>query len=253
MEQRITDYLHQIEIENDIEILLACETGSRAWGFHSPDSDYDVRFIYKHKKDWYLSLSDKKDSIDLMYDDNEIDLSGWDLRKSLMLLNKSNSALIERIYSPIHYISNTEFVDSIRLYTNSTYSRIASIHHYKGMSKTAFSDVRDKEQYSLKKLFYALRSATVCQWILQRDEVPPVKMMDILDGIDISDNIKQRIQPLIEIKSTVDEKYKHSGEDEIISFIHETLDLAESEAKYLPAAKTRLDDLNNFFIDTLNK
>lgn len=253
MEQLIKDYLHQIEIEYDIEILLACETGSRAWGFHSLDSDYDVRFIYKHKKDWYLSLSDQKDSIDLMYDDNEIDLSGWDIRKSLMLLHKSNAALFERIYSPIHYISNKDFVDSIKQHTKITYSRIASFHHYKGMAKTAFADVKDEEQYSIKKLFYALRSAAVCRWIIQRDDVPPVKMNDVVAGIDISDTIKQRIQPLIEIKSQVNETYKHSGESDIIRFIQETLDLSESEAKSLPSVKTKLGELNNFFIETLNK
>ncbi len=253
MEQRIKDYLHQIEIENDIEILLACETGSRAWGFHSPDSDYDVRFIYKHKKDWYLSLSEQKDNIDLMYDDNKIDLSGWDLRKSLMLLYKSNSALFERIYSTIHYMANTEFVDSIKQLSKITYSRIASMYHYRGMANTAFTDIQNQEYYSLKKLFYALRASAVCHWILQREDIPPLRLVDVLEGIDIPDKTKQRIKALIEIKYKVDEKYEHSGENDIIRFIQETLDLAESEARSLPSAKPKLDELNNFFIKTLNK
>ncbi|HAN77121.1 MAG TPA: hypothetical protein DCQ31_04775 [Bacteroidales bacterium] len=81
MEHKINSYLTEIEVANDIEILLACETGSRAWGFPSPDSDYDVRLIYKHKTDWYLSLTEPKDSIELMLDDNLIDISGWELRR----------------------------------------------------------------------------------------------------------------------------------------------------------------------------
>jgi uncharacterized protein len=85
MIEKIKDYLNLIQQKNGVEILLACETGSRAWGFPSPDSDFDVRFIYRHDKDWYLSLNEKKDTIELMFENNEIDLSGWDLKKSLNL------------------------------------------------------------------------------------------------------------------------------------------------------------------------
>ena len=73
MQEKIQQYLQQIETDKDITILLACETGSRAWGIPSPESDYDIRIIYVHKKDWYLSLSEKKDSIDLMFENNNID------------------------------------------------------------------------------------------------------------------------------------------------------------------------------------
>ena len=94
MKEKIQQYLQEIESQKSIKILLACETGSRAWGFPSPDSDYDIRLIYMHDKDWYLSLNEKKDTIELMLEDNNLDISGWDLRKSLRLLWKSNSALL---------------------------------------------------------------------------------------------------------------------------------------------------------------
>ncbi|MBK7223959.1 MAG: nucleotidyltransferase domain-containing protein [Saprospiraceae bacterium] len=110
MNKKILEYLKKIQIEKEIDILLACETGSRAWGFPSPDSDYDVRFIYKHKINWYLSLKQQKDTIEVMYESNEIDLSGWDIKKSLNLLWKSNPPLLERIQSPIIYVSNKEFL-----------------------------------------------------------------------------------------------------------------------------------------------
>ena len=96
MINKIKHYLTKIEQDKDIKILLACETGSRAWGFASPDSDFDIRIIYLHKKDWYLSLNELKDSIDMMFENNDIDITGWDLRKSLKLLRKSNAALLER-------------------------------------------------------------------------------------------------------------------------------------------------------------
>src|SRR5690606_34964598 len=135
MKEKIINYLKQVETEYNIEILLACETGSRAWGFPSPDSDYDVRFIYRHPKDWYLSLNEKKDTIEKMYENNEFDLSGWDLKKSLNLLLKSNAALLERIQSPIVYLSDENFLFELNELTKNTYSKIATMHHYLSMSE----------------------------------------------------------------------------------------------------------------------
>ncbi|WP_317235849.1 nucleotidyltransferase domain-containing protein [Niabella hibiscisoli] len=93
--------LKEIAAIKNIQLLYACETGSRAWGFPSPDSDYDVRFIYRHDTSWYLSLNKHKDSIEIM--DGDLDATGWDLKKSLLLLNRSNVPLIERFQSPIVY------------------------------------------------------------------------------------------------------------------------------------------------------
>ena len=116
MDKKIKKYLKNIEEKFDITILLACETGSRAWGFPSPDSDYDVRLIYKHKRDWYLSLAEEKDTIELMLDNNEIDISGWDIRKTLRLLWKSNPPLLERIQSPIIYTCDVKTYNLINYF-----------------------------------------------------------------------------------------------------------------------------------------
>jgi predicted nucleotidyltransferase len=115
MEVKIKKYLSDLENDKGIKILLACETGSRAWGFPSPDSDFDVRIIYKHDKDWYLSLTEEKDTIEYFLLNNEIDISGWDLRKSLRLLWKSNPPLLERIQSPIIYKVDKEFLIGINI------------------------------------------------------------------------------------------------------------------------------------------
>ncbi len=130
MNQKIKTYLTNLETEYNIKILLACETGSRAWGFPSPDSDYDVRIIYVHKHDWYLSLNEAKDHLNLMMDDDLVDISGWDLRKSLRLLAKSNAPLIERIQSPIVYQQECDFIAQITELAQACYSRISSVHHY---------------------------------------------------------------------------------------------------------------------------
>jgi uncharacterized protein len=97
--ENIRHILNEIAQKKNVKILYACETGSRAWGFPSPDSDFDVRFIYMHERDWYLSLGQRKDTIEYM--ERDLDITGWDLKKSLTLLKKSNAPVIERFQSPI--------------------------------------------------------------------------------------------------------------------------------------------------------
>ncbi len=252
MEQKIIQYLKQIEEEKKIEILLACETGSRAWGFPSPDSDYDVRFIYRHKRDWYLRLNEKKDSIERMYDDNEIDLSGWDLKKSLQLLSKSNAALLERIQSPTVYLSNQQFMSGIRPLAENNYSRIATMYHYLGMCKNMFEAIKDQPEVKLKKLFYALRTAIACKWIMEKETMPPIELMAMMDGLQLESNIKHTIDDLIKLKLTQNEGYKHPAVVALNNYIEHTIIEAEIVAKTLPAAKGKMDELNQFFRNMLN-
>ncbi len=229
MTEKIIQYLDKIEKEKEIKILLACETGSRAWGFPSPDSDFDIRIIYVHKKDWYLSLSEKKDSIELMFENNDIDITGWDLRKSLRLLQKSNPPLLERIQSPILYKSDNAFLAEINELANSQYSRIATIHHYLSMAKKFTEELKEKEDYKLKKFFYALRSATACKWILEREEMPPIEFQKMIDGLNIESNLLKRIGELIELKATINESYLHKGENELTSFIENCINSADEQ------------------------
>jgi predicted nucleotidyltransferase len=251
MNEKILKYLNKIQEEKGVEILLACETGSRAWGFPSPDSDYDVRFIYRHKTDWYLSLNEQKDTIEMMFENNEIDLSGWDLKKSLHLLWKSNPPLLERIQSPIIYIADEGFLNGMKDLANITYSKIASMHHYLNMAKKMFSEVKDYENVKLKKLFYALRTTIACQWIIEKDEMPPIVFQKMLKQLDFENNLKQKISDLIELKSTKSESYIHKQEGELNLFIESTIQQAEQKANALPAAKGQIEDLNQFFRKTL--
>lgn len=251
MKHKILQYLQQIQDEKEIEILLACETGSRAWGFPSPDSDYDVRFIYRHKKDWYLCLNEQKDTIEQMFENNDIDLSGWDLKKSLNLLWKSNPPLLERIQSPIIYIFDKDFLSGINNLAQNSYSKIATLHHYLSMSKKMYSEVKGNKTVKLKKLFYALRTSIACKWIIEREEIPPIVFQIMLKELDIKENVRQRISELIELKSTKNEDYFHSEELEINNYIEKCIQEAEKVANSLPATKGKIEDLNSFFINNL--
>jgi predicted nucleotidyltransferase len=248
MKEKIQQFLRQIESEKSIEILLACETGSRAWGFPSPDSDYDVRFIYKHQTNWYLSLNSKKDTIEKMYQNNEFDLSGWDLRKSLNLLWKSNPPILERIQSPIIYISDNDFLLRINELATKVYSKIAAMYHYLSMSKKMYSEIHNNESVKLKKLFYALRTATACKWIEEKEEIPPIVFQTMLEQLDIKSQLKQRIFELIELKATKNENYLHHEEIEINHFIENCITQADKIANTLPASKGNIEELNSFFV-----
>ena len=251
MQDKINQYLQEIEQEKNIKILLACETGSRAWGFPSPDSDYDVRMIYRHPRDWYLSITEKKDTIERMLEDNNIDITGWDLRKTLRLLWKSNPPLLERIQSPILYQYDAEFLKGITALATQTYSKIATMHHYLNMARKSYAEVSQDSTFKLKKFFYALRTATACYWILEREEIPPIEFKKMMNGLPINRNITNRIEELIALKQTQDESYLHHEESELTRFIENCLAVAEEKAPTLPAANAAMEDLNAFFRATL--
>ncbi|MCT4663672.1 MAG: nucleotidyltransferase domain-containing protein [Flavobacteriales bacterium] len=253
MNEKISHYLNEIEKAKNVEILLACETGSRAWGFPSPDSDFDIRIIYQHKKDWYLSLNEQKDSIDLMFENNEIDITGWDLKKSLKLLQKSNAPLLERIQSPIIYKKDHEFLEEIKVIAQNQYSRIATMHHYLSMAKKFIEELKENEEYKLKRFFYILRSATACKWILEKDEMPPIEFMKMINNLAIDPILVKRINELIELKSTKSESYYHHGEPKLLSFIETCINEAEENRLKLPSSKGKIEELNQFFIKTLSK
>lgn len=141
--QNIQQILKEIEAQYKVEILYACETGSPAWGFPSPDSDYDIRFIYKHSRDWYLSLSIQKDTIEVM--DGDLDITGWDLRKCLKLLKKSNVPLIERFQSPIEYYAKDGFKNEFKNLIQHYYSPIASFYHHYSLASKFWEELKEKE------------------------------------------------------------------------------------------------------------
>lgn len=253
MNEKIQQYLQEIEREKNIKVLWACETGSRAWGFPSPDSDFDIRMIYVHKAEWYFSLTERKDSIERMLDNNDIDITGWELRKSLNLLRKSNAALLERIQSPIVYMGDEEFIADLRELSNSFYSRIATMHHYLSMSKKFVNDLDPKKGYKLKRFFYTLRSASVCKWIAEKTEVPPIEFEHIYRNLSLDQQMVDRIDELIALKGTKSESYMHKGDEELIAFIKTAIQDAEAIRKELPSSNGDLEALNHLFRKYIGK
>jgi len=246
--QQIKTILTNIEQTKKVRILYACETGSRAWGFPSPDSDYDVRFIYRHERDWYLSLSQHKDTIEYMVDETW-DVTGWDLRKSLLLLKKSNAALIERFQSPIVYSEAGNFKDEFKQLISTYYSPTAVFFHHYSLAKNFWGDLKDAGEVKLKSYFYLIRSLLSCNWIMHNKSVLPMHIEDLMVLID--DDMKNKLRELIQLKAGVSEKYLHPVDDALNKWIIELWELIDASKENLGVNKTDMKQLNEFFLQTI--
>lgn len=247
METRIKDKLKELEHKHQVKVLYACETGSRAWGFPSPDSDYDVRMIYMHDIDWYLSLSDKKDTIEFMSEDGELDVTGWDIKKCLQLMWKSNGALLERVQSPVVYREEKNISSLLKGYSEKCFAPIATMHHYLGMAKNSFEEVEGRDEIKLKKLFYALRATLACKWILEKDSIPPIVFMTMVNELTFDQKLKDKIITLIDLKSDKTEKYIHPAEKDLNAFITNELMSASMAFECLAGRKQKEVDLDSLF------
>lgn len=243
MNDKIQNKLKQIELEKGVEILYAVESGSRAWGFASPDSDYDIRFIYKHDLDYYLSLWEQTDVIEFMTED-DLDSSGWDLRKTVKLLAKSNAPLLEWIYSPVVYYENEAFMNQMRALAKDCFSPVACLHHYLGTTKN-FMLVCEQEEVKLKSYFYALRTALAGKWIIENNTFPPVAFMELLPIAP--QNIKEKVKQLMQIKASQDESYLHPKEVLITDFLKEMVQFNMENAAGLRSGKKMSVELDGFF------
>ena len=204
MRKEIIKELKNLERELDITILYAVESGSRAWGFASADSDWDVRFIYIHKRDWYLSIDEKKDSYDKILP-NEIDLSGWELRKALKLFRKSNPPLMEWLRSPIEYYNTSTFIDELRELANEYFNPKSCMHHYLHMAEGNFREYLKGESVRVKKYFYVLRPILACSWIEEQNTMPPMEFSHLLDSQVKDLNLRDAIDKLLVRKMQGDE------------------------------------------------
>lgn len=242
--ENIKEMLNSIEQSKKVKVLYACETGSRAWGFPSPDSDFDIRFVYIHEKDWYLSLSQHKDTIEIM--DGDLDITGWDLKKCLQLLKKSNAPLIERFQSPVEYYSVPGFKNEFNALIKSYYSPVAVFYHHHSLAKKIWEELKGKNEYKLKSVFYLLRSLLSCNWIIEDNAVLPMHMEGLMKYT--TNEQRSKLLEMIKIKSTVGEKYLHPVDTLLDKWISEWFEKAEVTKNNLAANKKNITELNDFFL-----
>jgi hypothetical protein len=225
--------LASIEAEFDVRVLYACESGSRGWGFASPDSDYDVRFIYVHPLSWYLKVSAQRDVIEVPISD-ELDINGWELRKALGLLKKGNATLIEWLDSPVVYRADGDFLQAIRDAARQTHQAERSFHHYVHMARKNYREYLRGDTVRLKKYLYVLRPLLATLWIEQGRGVAPMRFQDLVETIVTNSNLRDAIDQLLAIKRAAGEAEYGQPLPIINAFIDSELSRLESVLPPLP-------------------
>jgi predicted nucleotidyltransferase len=223
MREEILKELDRLEKEKNIKIVYAIESGSRAWGFASIDSDWDVRFIYVHHYDWYLSIEEKKDNIEIILP-NDIDLGGWELRKALLLFRKSNPPLLEWLRSPILYKEALSTATQLREVAKQYFNPKSCLYHYLNMARRNYEAYFTDELVRVKKYFYVLRPLLACCWIEKNEEMAPIEF-DVLMNAEISKGaLHEHITALLDRKRSGEELDKENRIKVIDEFIEQKLE-----------------------------
>lgn len=196
MFSRIQSELALLEREQGLRVLYACESGSRAWGFESIDSDWDVRFIYVRPRNWYLSVFERRDVVEAMLPD-DIDLAGWDLKKTLGLLFKSNPSLIEWLASPIVYAQDEAFMADFRALAADYVSDERSFRHYLHMAQGNWRHYLQGEEVPRKKYLYVLRPVYACRWIERGLGPVPMEFDRLRQGVPASADVERQVDNLL--------------------------------------------------------
>ena len=219
--------LDEIERQENVKILHCVESGSRAWGFASPDSDYDVRFVYLRKREDYLRLEGIRDVIEWQLDD-VLDINGWDIQKYLRLLYKSNPTVFEWDRSPIVYRTTPEW-EQISAVTGQYFRQDHLLHHYLSMAKSNDRAYLREEQVKLKKYFYVIRPLLACRWILEQGTPPPIEFAKLTEA-ELPAELNAPIEELLEQKRMTPETGKRPHIAVFDQFIAEQFETLEAAA-----------------------
>jgi len=253
MRKRIVRQLENIESDKDVQILYACESGSRAWGFASKDSDFDVRFIYLHPINWYLSISDKRDVIERNIDDC-LDISGWEFRKALQLFRKSNPVLLEWLQSPIVYMEKYIAANKLRDLMSVYFSPKSCLYHYLHMARGNYREFLGGDQVWLKKYFYVLRPVLACRWIEATNTMPPTEFDKLVESQVPTPRLRDEIVKLLEMKKTGAELKKGSKIQVINNFLESEIERYKGYIANLPKSNPpSTASLDKLFQTTLSE
>ncbi len=236
MRQRIEERLDAIEKAEQVRVLYAAESGSRAWGFESIDSDWDVRFVYAHPRDWYLSVRRQRDVIECPIDGG-LDASGWDVRKALQLFAKSNPALLEWLRSPIVYRERQSLAARLRELSGVFFSAESCLRHYLHMAARNYREYLHGETVWMKKYFYVLRPVLACCWIKQHRTMPPMEFARLVDD-QLPRHLLPAIEDLLKRKRAGEELDEGPRVPALNAFIESTLEQLQESAIALSSGES---------------
>ncbi|QTD45315.1 nucleotidyltransferase domain-containing protein [Ottowia testudinis] len=254
--QRILAALTDIEHQHHVTVLFACESGSRGWGFASPDSDYDVRFIYVNRLPWYLTALPQRDVIELPISD-VLDINGWDLRKALGLLRESNPTLLEWLRSPIVYRQDDAAMGTFATLAQAHFSRVRAWHHYAAMAKKNFREYLQGDAVRYKKYLYVLRPLLAARWIAAHDAgAPPMRFAELAEqvldaGRDAA--LIDEINRLLEVKMRAGEAATSARWTGLHEFITRELAHHADHPLQAPAPRADVRELDAYLLDTVQR
>lgn len=248
---RIIDALRLVESEESVKVLFACESGSRAWGFESADSDYDVRFIYLRPTRWYLTIDEGRDVIERPIS-QDLDVSGWDLRKALQLYRKSNPPLMEWLKSPIVYMESGSAAPRMRALMKDHYSSTACIHHYLSMARGNNRQYLQGDTVRTKKYFYVLRPLLACKWLEAGRGVVPMEFSVLLDALIGEGVLREEILSLLHRKREGEELDRGPRIPVISDFLDAEIERI-SRIEFPRSIQCSTGALDEFFVEMLRE
>lgn len=236
--------LRDLEKQNDIKILMAVNYGSRCFGYASAESDWDVRFIYVHRPEWYFSIAKTEDVIKLMLEEEYLDIEGYDLKKALTLLVKTNPIESDWLHSNDYYILDENFLQAMLSFEAQCYNSHHAMYHFYSISEKHNKRYLDKK-VTLKRFIYYMRGLLSCRWVEQHGCHPPVNVDELVD-VTIADNesIKEKAHRLLELKRTGKLHDMEIVDMELSGYVFE---LKEYYEKLLPSfadSKSKIDMLS---------
>ena len=250
MKTTILNKLKETEAMHGIKLLYACESGSRAWGFPSPDSDYDVRFIYLRSVNYYLSVQNKDDQLNFPIND-VLDINGWDLQKTLHLITRSNTTPFEWLQSSVVYREEEGFRESLFSLCLNYFCARSNIFHYLGICRSALGSMGDSNDIKIKKLFYVIRPLLAALWCADKNTIAPISIFPLMELLPF--DLQKHLTELIKVKSTAKEAYLIKPDAQLLQWINDTYDYCNDKAETAEKQVFDLKLADDFFIKILEK
>lgn len=248
MRDIILKKISEIEAKENVRVIMAIESGSRAWGFASPDSDYDVRFVYVRQPEDYLRLEKVRDVIEWQLDD-VFDINGWDLKKALQLMHDSNPTIFEWCASPIVYKDSDSF-ERLKELRHSYFSCKKMLNHYWNMANNNYRNYLQEEQVKIKKYFYVIRPLLAAKWIIDHGTQPPMLFSELVEA-ELPNSLKDIINHLLDMKQKMPEMGLASKIKEIDEFIETEFEIVKKAADEAESVKNDWKSLNKYFYDAV--
>lgn len=243
-----------IEESYNCTILFAVESGSRLWGFNSPDSDYDVRFVFVYNDQRkYLDFFPYNDVIEHTNKEYNIDMVGFDIRKYLSLLIKSNPNVVDWTLSDIIYYGTYKSRIDLQEFIRENFNPHTIVQAYRGISHNALKDIHLGHK-TIKKHLYALRGFLAGDWIIEKNILPPINFNELVEQTEMNKSLRREIKQLLELKREVIEDFPFGKFPQISAYLKASDELVTSgNKKNLPDDKGYTLESHNFLYTLMHK